>query len=87
MISRCRNARAELQPRLTVAGEIRSVLINGNNVLATGLFGAAFTKRTGRWSFDVSGLYYLISTGTQNTNLGDRFLFAGFPPPKSGPRS
>src|ERR1043166_8864810 len=29
-----------------------------------GLFGAAFTKRTGRWSFDVSGLYYLISTGT-----------------------
>jgi Putative MetA-pathway of phenol degradation len=40
-----------------------------------GLFGAAFTKRTGRWSFDVSGLYYLISTGTQNTNLGDRFLF------------
>src|SRR6478735_212592 len=40
-----------------------------------GLFGAAFTKRAGRWSFDVSGLYYLISTGTQNTNLGDRFLF------------
>lgn len=40
-----------------------------------GLIGAAFTKRTGRWSFDVSGLYYLISTGTQNTNLGDRFLF------------
>ena len=40
-----------------------------------GLLGAAFTKRTGRWSFDVSGLYYLISTGTQNTNLGDRFLF------------
>ena len=40
-----------------------------------GLFGAAFTKRAGRWSFDVSGLYWLISTGTQNTNLGDRFLF------------
>jgi len=40
-----------------------------------GLLGAAFTKRTGRWSFDVSALYYLISTGTQNTNLGDRFLF------------
>jgi outer membrane putative beta-barrel porin/alpha-amylase len=40
-----------------------------------GLFGAAFTKRSGRWAFDVSGLYYLISTGTQNTNLGDRFLF------------
>ena len=40
-----------------------------------GLFGAAFTKRTGRWSFDVSGLYYLITSGSQYTNLGDRFLF------------
>jgi outer membrane putative beta-barrel porin/alpha-amylase len=40
-----------------------------------GLIGAAFTKRTGRWSFDVSGLYYLITNGSQNTNLGDRFLF------------
>ncbi|WFU16759.1 transporter [Bradyrhizobium sp. CB3481] len=40
-----------------------------------GLIGAAFTKRTGRWAFDVSGLYYLVSNGTQNTNLGDRFLF------------
>ena len=40
-----------------------------------GLLGAAFTKRTGRWSFDVSGLYYLITNGSQNTNLGDRFLF------------
>lgn len=40
-----------------------------------GLFGAALTKRTGRWSFDVSGLYWLISTGTQDTNLGDRFIF------------
>jgi Putative MetA-pathway of phenol degradation len=40
-----------------------------------GLIGAALTKRTGRWSFDVSGLYYLITNGTQNTNLGDRFLF------------
>lgn len=41
-----------------------------------GLIGAAFTKRTGRWSFDVSGLYYLISTGTQNTNLGAAFCSA-----------
>ncbi len=42
-----------------------------------GLIGAAFTKRAGRWSFDVSGLYYLITNGTQITNLGDRFLFGG----------
>jgi hypothetical protein len=40
-----------------------------------GLIGAAFTKRTGRWSFDVSALYYLVTNGTQNTNLGDRLLF------------
>jgi hypothetical protein len=40
-----------------------------------GLLGAAFTKRTGRWSFDVSALYYLITKGTQDTNLGDRMLF------------
>lgn len=40
-----------------------------------GLIGAAFTRRAGRWAFDVSGLYYLITNGTQNTNLGDRFLF------------
>ena len=40
-----------------------------------GLFGAAFTKRIGRWSFDVSGLYWLVTNGTQDTNLGDRFLF------------
>jgi hypothetical protein len=40
-----------------------------------GLLGAAFTKRTGRWSFDVSALYYLITKGSQSTNLGDRMLF------------
>jgi hypothetical protein len=39
------------------------------------LLGAAFTKRLDRWSFDVSGLYWLAGNGTQNTNLGDRFLF------------
>jgi hypothetical protein len=42
-----------------------------------GLLGAAFTKRTGRWAFDVSALYYLVTNGTQNTNLGDRLLFGG----------
>jgi len=40
-----------------------------------GLFGAAITKRLGRWSFDASGLYVLASTGSQDTNLGDRLLF------------
>jgi Putative MetA-pathway of phenol degradation len=40
-----------------------------------GLIGAAFTKRFGRWSFDASGLYMVIGKGTQDTDLGDRFLF------------
>ena len=40
-----------------------------------GLIGAAVTKRFGRWSLDASGLYMLIGKGTQNTDLGDRFLF------------
>jgi hypothetical protein len=39
------------------------------------LIGAAFSKRLDRWQFDVSGLYWLAGNGTQNTNLGDRFLF------------
>jgi hypothetical protein len=40
-----------------------------------GIVGAAVTKRVGRWSFDASGLYLLVGKGTQNTDLGDRFLF------------
>jgi len=40
-----------------------------------GLFGLAVTKRFGSWSLDGNVLYILSSTGTQDTNLGDRFLF------------
>jgi hypothetical protein len=61
--------------RRDAAGELFQAEFQPGSGSWDGLFGAAFTKRTGRWSFDVSGLYYLISTGTQNTNLGDRFLF------------
>ena len=57
------------------AGELFEAEFQPGSGSWDGLLGAAFTKRTGRWSFDVSGLYYLISTGTQDTNLGDRFLF------------
>src|SRR5262249_11527280 len=39
------------------------------------LFGAAVTKRFGSWSFDSNVLYILSSTGTQDTDLGDRFLY------------
>ena len=42
-----------------------------------GLFGLAVTKRYGSWSLDGNVLYILSSTGTQDTNLGDRFLYSG----------
>jgi hypothetical protein len=40
-----------------------------------GLFGLAVTKRFASWSLDGNVLYILSSTGTQDTNLGDRFLY------------
>jgi hypothetical protein len=40
-----------------------------------GLFGFAVTKRFGSWSLDSNMLYILSSNGTQDTNLGDRFLY------------
>jgi hypothetical protein len=40
-----------------------------------GLFGVAFTKRFGAWSFDTNLLYQLTGTGTQDTDLGDRLLY------------
>jgi hypothetical protein len=40
-----------------------------------GLFGFAFTKRFQRWSFDSSVLYAVATTGTQDTDLGDRFQY------------
>ena len=40
-----------------------------------GMFGLAATKRIGPWSFDANVLYILATEGTQNTDLGDRFLY------------
>ena len=40
-----------------------------------GLFGLAVTQRFGSWSLDGNVLYILSSTGTQDTNLGDRLLY------------
>jgi Putative MetA-pathway of phenol degradation len=40
-----------------------------------GLFGFAATKRFGSWSLDSNVLCILSSNGTQDTNLGDRFLY------------
>ena len=40
-----------------------------------GLFGLALTKRVGPWSFDSNVLYTLVTEGTQQTDLGDLFLY------------
>jgi hypothetical protein len=39
------------------------------------LVGLAFTKRLSAWSFDANVLYQQINKGTQDTDLGDRFLY------------
>jgi len=39
------------------------------------LLGGAFTQRFGAWSFDANVLGILAGTGTQDTNLGSRFLY------------
>lgn len=39
------------------------------------LLGLALTKRAGRFSFDVSGLYAIAGDGSRDTNLGDRFTY------------
>lgn len=39
------------------------------------LFGLALTHRVGAWSFDANVLYNLVTEGTQDTDLGDQFLY------------
>jgi hypothetical protein len=39
------------------------------------IFGAALTQRLGRAAFNTNVLYFAVGTGTQNTNLGDRFHY------------
>ena len=41
----------------------------------SGSFGMALTHRAGPWSFDANVLYELATKGTQNTNLGDLFMY------------
>jgi hypothetical protein len=40
-----------------------------------GSFGVALTHRIGLWSFDSNVLYTLVTEGTQETDLGDLFLY------------
>ncbi len=40
-----------------------------------GMFGAALSQRVGGWSFHTNGLFIVAGTGTQATNLGNRFHY------------
>jgi hypothetical protein len=54
------------------------------------LVGAALTRRVGAWSFDTNVLGIVVGRGTQDTKLGDRFLYnaaisyrlVGYAPPE-----
>ena len=56
-------------------GELFDAEFQPGSGACNGLFGLAATKRFGSWSVDSNLLYILSSTGTQDTNLGDRFLY------------
>jgi hypothetical protein len=61
--------------RVDKAGELFDAEFQPGTGAWNGLFGVAFTQRAGAWSFDTNVLYALSSNGTQDTNLGDRFLY------------
>jgi Putative MetA-pathway of phenol degradation len=61
--------------RRTNQGELFDAEFQPGSGSWDGLFGLAYTKRFGQWSFDANVLYMLVTNGTQDTDLGDRFLY------------
>jgi hypothetical protein len=61
--------------RHTDTGELFAAEFQPGSGSWDGLFGLAATRRIGPWSFDANVLYILATEGTQNTDLGDRFLY------------
>jgi hypothetical protein len=61
--------------RVDKQGELFDAEFQPGSGAWNGLFGLAFTKRAGAWSFDTNVLYALSGNGTQDTNLGDRLLY------------
>src|SRR5438105_2816037 len=61
--------------RVDKQGELFDAEFQPGSGAWTGLFGIAGTHRFGAWSLDGNVLYILSSTGTQDTDLGDRFLY------------
>jgi hypothetical protein len=76
--------------RLDAQGELFEAEFQPGSGSTDFLLGAAFTQRFGAWSFDTNVLGVLAGTGTQDTNLGSRFLYnaavsyrlVGYTPPE-----
>lgn len=58
-----------------VSGELFEAEFQPGSGSWDGYLGLAVTRRLDRWSFDANALYVATSTGTQDTDLGDRFQF------------
>lgn len=61
--------------RTSVEGELFEAEFQPGSGSWDGLFGLALTRRSGAWSFDGSVVYSTVSTGTQNTDLGDLVFY------------
>lgn len=61
--------------KLTVEGELFDPEFQPGAGSWGGLFGLAMTHHAGRWSFDTNVMYELSTTGTQDSDLGDQFLY------------
>jgi hypothetical protein len=76
--------------RIDALGELFEAEFQPGSGLTDVMLGAAFTQRFGAWSFDANVLGVLAGTGTQDTKLGDRFLYnaavsyrlVGYAPPE-----
>jgi hypothetical protein len=61
---------------LTSGGELFDAEFQPGSGSWDGIFGAAFSQRLGEGlALHANVLYVLVGTGTQSTNLGDRFLY------------
>lgn len=61
--------------RLDAQGELFDAEFQPGSGSTDFLLGAAFTQRFGAWSLDANVLAIKVGTGTQDTNLGGRFLY------------
>jgi hypothetical protein len=60
---------------LTAQGELFDAEFQPGSGSWDPLLGLAWTHHEGKWSYDANVLYTLATTGTQNTDLGDRFQY------------